>query len=42
VVIGHGRSDARAIQSMIQMAEKSARQDLVKAIETELAAARGS
>jgi glycerol-3-phosphate acyltransferase PlsX len=32
VVIGHGRSDARAIQSMIRMAEKSVRQDLVSAI----------
>ena len=32
VVIGHGRSDAKAIQSMILMAEKSVQQDLVGAI----------
>jgi phosphate acyltransferase len=32
VVIGHGRSDVRAIQSMIRMTEKSARQELVSAI----------
>lgn len=32
VVIGHGRSDAKAIQSMIRMAENSARQDLTKRI----------
>ena len=38
VVIGHGRSDARAIQTMIQMAEKSARQELVQAIRAEFAA----
>jgi fatty acid/phospholipid biosynthesis enzyme len=38
VVIGHGRSDARAIQSMIAMAEKSVRQDLVRTIEREVAA----
>jgi phosphate acyltransferase len=36
VVIGHGRSDVKAIQSMIRMAEKSARQDLVGAISAEL------
>ncbi len=36
VVIGHGRSDAKAIVSMIRMAEKSAQQDLVGAIRTEL------
>jgi glycerol-3-phosphate acyltransferase PlsX len=36
VVIGHGRSDARAIQSMIHMAETSVRQDLVSAIKTEI------
>jgi glycerol-3-phosphate acyltransferase PlsX len=36
VVIGHGRSDAKAIQSMIRMAEKSAQQDLVGAISAEL------
>ncbi len=38
VVIGHGRSDARAIQTMIQMAEKSAQQELVQAIRAEFAA----
>ena len=32
VVIGHGRSDVRAIRSMIRMAEKSAQQELVAAI----------
>ncbi len=32
VVIGHGRSDTKAIRSMIRMAEKSVRQDLVGAI----------
>ena len=37
VVIGHGRSDAKAIQSMIRMAEKSAQLDLVGAISAELA-----
>ena len=37
VVIGHGRSDAKAIQSMIRMAEQSAELELVKAIETALA-----
>lgn len=33
VVIGHGRSDVKAIRSMIRMAEKSARQNLVQAIQ---------
>ena len=37
VIIGHGRSDVRAIQSMIHMAVKSVEQDLVGAISTELA-----
>ena len=37
VVIGHGRSDVKAIQSMIRIAEKSARLELVKSIQTELA-----
>ncbi|MBM4460850.1 MAG: phosphate acyltransferase PlsX [Chloroflexi bacterium] len=37
VVIGHGRSDAKAIQSMIRMAEQSAELELVKAIGTALA-----
>ena len=37
VVIGHGRSDAKAIQSMIRMAEASVRQDLVNAIRAALA-----
>ena len=32
VVIGHGRSDVKAIRSMIRMAEKSAQQELVQAI----------
>jgi glycerol-3-phosphate acyltransferase PlsX len=32
VVIGHGRSDVKAIQYMIRMAEKSANQKLVEAI----------
>jgi glycerol-3-phosphate acyltransferase PlsX len=36
VVIGHGRSDARAIQNMIRMAETSARQNLVEAIKAGL------
>jgi glycerol-3-phosphate acyltransferase PlsX len=36
VVIGHGRSDVRAIRSMIRMAEKSVRQDLVAAISADL------
>lgn len=40
VVIGHGRSDAKAIGSMIRMAEKSAQQNLVGVIQTELAARR--
>ncbi len=38
VVIGHGRSDAKAIQSMIRTAENSVRQGLVEAIQGELAA----
>ncbi len=38
VVIGHGRSDARAIQTMIQMAEKSAQQELVQGLRAEFAA----
>jgi phosphate acyltransferase len=37
VVIGHGRSDAKAVRSMIRMAENSARQDLVNAIQREIA-----
>ncbi|MGQ9491028.1 MAG: phosphate acyltransferase PlsX [Anaerolineae bacterium] len=37
VVIGHGRSDVRAIQSMIRMAEKSVQQNLVPAIHQALA-----
>ncbi len=37
VVIGHGRSDARAIVSMIRMAEKSAQQNLVGVIQAEIA-----
>ena len=36
VVIGHGRSDVKAIQSMIRMAEKSAQQNLVQVITDEL------
>ncbi len=36
-VIGHGRSDARAIQSMIRMAERSVRLDVVNAMRQELA-----
>jgi glycerol-3-phosphate acyltransferase PlsX len=36
VVIGHGRSDVKAIRSMIRMAEKSVRQDLVGAISADL------
>ncbi len=40
VVIGHGRSDARAIASMIRMAEKSARQNLVGVIQAEIAQRR--
>lgn len=39
VVIGHGRSDARAIQTMIRMAEQSARQGLVSAMGNAIAAA---
>jgi glycerol-3-phosphate acyltransferase PlsX len=39
VVIGHGRSDAKAIQNMIRMAEKSAQQNLVQAIQAALAVA---
>jgi glycerol-3-phosphate acyltransferase PlsX len=38
VVIGHGRSDAKAIGGMIRMAEKSARQNLVGVIQAELTA----
>jgi glycerol-3-phosphate acyltransferase PlsX len=38
VIIGHGRSDAKAIQSMIRMAEKSVLQNLVGTIRDELAA----
>ena len=38
VIIGHGRSDVKAIQSMIRMAEKSAQQNLVNVIRDELAA----
>jgi len=37
VVIGHGRSDAKAIRSMIRMAQKSAQQQLVQAIKADLA-----
>ena len=37
VIIGHGRSDVRAIQSMIRMAVKSVELDLVGAIRAELA-----
>jgi glycerol-3-phosphate acyltransferase PlsX len=37
VVIGHGRSDVKAIQSMIRMAEKSVQQGLVDAISVGLA-----
>jgi glycerol-3-phosphate acyltransferase PlsX len=37
VVIGHGRSDVKAIQSMIRMADKSVQQDLVGAISAALA-----
>jgi phosphate acyltransferase len=37
-IIGHGRSDVKAIQSMIRMAEKSVKQNLVGAIRDELAA----
>ena len=37
VVIGHGRSDAKAIRSMIRMAENSVRQDLVAVISAAIA-----
>jgi glycerol-3-phosphate acyltransferase PlsX len=37
VVIGHGRSDAQAIQNMIRMAELSVRQGLVAALKEALA-----
>lgn len=37
VVIGHGRSDVKAIRSMIRMAEKSVKQDLDGAIRNALA-----
>ena len=40
VVIGHGRSDVKAIGSMIRMAEKSAQQNLVSVIRAELSARR--
>jgi glycerol-3-phosphate acyltransferase PlsX len=36
VVIGHGRSDEKAIRSMIRMAEKSAQQNLVQVMADEL------
>jgi glycerol-3-phosphate acyltransferase PlsX len=36
VVIGHGRSDIKAIQSMIRMADKSVQQDLVGSISAAL------
>jgi len=38
VVIGHGRSDVKAIRSMIRMAERSVRQDLISAIAASLTA----
>lgn len=38
VVIGHGRSDEKAIRSMIRMAEKSVQQNLVPALREALAA----
>jgi len=38
VVIGHGRSDVKAIQSMIRMAENSVRQGLIDAIAASLTA----
>ena len=38
VIIGHGRSDIKAIQSMIRMAEKSVQQNLVGAIRDALVA----
>jgi glycerol-3-phosphate acyltransferase PlsX len=37
VVIGHGRSDEKAIRSMIRMAEKTAQQNLVQVIASEMA-----
>ncbi len=37
VVIGHGRSDVKAIRSMIRMAQKSAEQNLVAALREALA-----
>lgn len=37
VVIGHGRSDTKAIRSMIRMAEKSVQQNLVAALRDALA-----
>jgi glycerol-3-phosphate acyltransferase PlsX len=37
VVIGHGRSDEKAIRSMIRMAEQTARQNLVQVITAEMA-----
>jgi glycerol-3-phosphate acyltransferase PlsX len=37
VIIGHGRSDVKAVQSMIRMAEKSVQQNLVGTIRDELA-----
>jgi phosphate acyltransferase len=37
VVIGHGRSDVKAIQSMIRMAQKSSEQNLVQVIGAALA-----
>lgn len=40
VVIGHGRSDVKAIRSMIRMAEKSVQQNLLQAIVNELASER--
>jgi glycerol-3-phosphate acyltransferase PlsX len=39
VVIGHGRSDEKAIRSMIRMAEKTAQQNLVQVISAEMAQA---
>jgi phosphate acyltransferase len=36
VVIGHGRSDEKAIRSMIRMAEKTTNQNLVQAIRAEM------
>jgi len=38
VVIGHGRSDVKAIRSMIRMAERSVRQGLIDAIAASLTA----